>query len=140
MAQPISTVDATQPAIAANVARFDGRIKVTGGARYGSDPSVVNPAYAYLVTSAIARGHIRRIDDSDTRTLKGVLDVMTYENMAGRIKPGKLFSDHGYMATTIQPLASERIEHAGEIVAVILADTYEAARDGAHRLKIAYAE
>jgi xanthine dehydrogenase YagR molybdenum-binding subunit len=140
MAQPISTVDATQPAIAANVARFDGRIKVTGGARYGSDPSVVNPAYAYLVTSAIARGHIRRIDDSDTRTLKGVLDVMTYENMAGRIKPGKLFSDHGYMATTIQPLASDRIEHAGEIVAVILADTYEAARDGAHRLKIAYAE
>jgi xanthine dehydrogenase YagR molybdenum-binding subunit len=38
--------------------RIDGRLKVTGEARYGSDFPVANPAYAFLVTSAIAKGRI----------------------------------------------------------------------------------
>ena len=42
--------------------RLDARLKVTGEARYGSDFPVGNPAYAFLVTSAIARGRIERLD------------------------------------------------------------------------------
>ncbi len=38
--------------------RIDGRLKVTGEARYGSDFPVNNPAFAFLVTSAIAKGSI----------------------------------------------------------------------------------
>jgi len=36
--------------------RLDGRAKVTGEARYGSDFGVNDPAYAFLVTSVIAKG------------------------------------------------------------------------------------
>ena len=36
------------------IPRVDGRDKVTGAARYPSDVPISNPAYAYLVTSAIA--------------------------------------------------------------------------------------
>ncbi len=42
----------------APVARLDGRAKVTGGAIYASDFSFPDTAYAFLLTSAIARGHI----------------------------------------------------------------------------------
>ena len=38
--------------------RIEARQKVTGEARYGSDFPVANPAYAVLVTSAIAKGSI----------------------------------------------------------------------------------
>ena len=36
--------------------RVDGRLKVLGEARYGSDLAPPMPAYAVLVTSPIARG------------------------------------------------------------------------------------
>ena len=42
--------------------RIDARLKVTGEARYASDMPVANPAYAFLVTSAIAKGAITSID------------------------------------------------------------------------------
>ncbi|WP_244610388.1 xanthine dehydrogenase family protein molybdopterin-binding subunit [Microvirga pakistanensis] len=133
--------DDARPGIGASTSRIDGRAKVTGEARYGSDFSGGhNPAYAFLVTSAIARGRITMLDESDTRTVPGVLDILTYRNVGDRIKPGKTFDDKGYMGTTIAPLASDRVWHDGQIVAVVIADTFEAAREGAHRLKVTYAE
>ena len=44
------------------IPEIDGRDKVTGAARYPSDVPVSNPAYAYLVTSAVARGKVSKID------------------------------------------------------------------------------
>ena len=38
--------------------RIDARAKVTGEARYGSDIGMPAAAFAYLVTSTIARGRI----------------------------------------------------------------------------------
>jgi xanthine dehydrogenase YagR molybdenum-binding subunit len=119
--------------------RVDGRLKVTGEARYASDTPLANPAYAFLATSAIARGRITNIDESDSRAVPGVLDILTHHNMEGAIKPTKLFSDDGYAGSTIMPLASDQIRHDGQIVAVVLAETFEAAREAAHRLKISYA-
>jgi len=133
--------DDPRPGIGASTSRTDGRAKVTGEARYGSDfNGGPNPAYAVLVTSAIARGRITRLDESETRSVPGVLDVLTFRNVGERIKPGKTFNDKGYMGTTIAPLASDRIWHDGQIVGVVLADTFEAAREGAHRLVVEYAE
>jgi xanthine dehydrogenase YagR molybdenum-binding subunit len=120
--------------------RVDGRLKVTGEARYASDMPLADPAYAVLATSAIARGRITAIDDNETRALPGVIDVLTHREMAGTIKPGKLFASGGYLGSTIAPLSSDKVQHAGQIVAIVLAETFEAARDGANRLKIAYAE
>jgi xanthine dehydrogenase YagR molybdenum-binding subunit len=128
----------TTSAIGADVPRIDGRLKVTGAARYASDVAQVNPAFAFLVTSPIARGTIANIDDADARAIHGVLDIFTFQNVGERVQPGKLFSGGGYMGTTIAPLASARIQHDGQIVAVVVADTYENAREGAYRLNITY--
>jgi xanthine dehydrogenase YagR molybdenum-binding subunit len=127
-------------ALGAPVARLDGRLKVTGAARYGSDMSAANAAYAYLATSAIARGRITAIRDAEARAVRGVVDIFTHRNIAGAIRTGTYFSKGGYVSSTIQPLSSDRIMHAGQIVAVVLADSFEAAREGAHVLGIDYAE
>jgi xanthine dehydrogenase YagR molybdenum-binding subunit len=127
-------------ALGAPVVRLDGRLKVTGAARYGSDMSAANAAYAFLVTSAIARGRVIAIDDRQTRAVPGVLDVVTHREVGTAIKPGSFFSKGGYASSTIQPLASDQVLQGGQIVAVVLADSYEAAREGAHRLEIGYSE
>ncbi len=69
-----------------------------------------------------------------------MLDVLTWRNVGDAIKAGKTFSDQGYMGTTIAPLASDRVQHDGQIVAMVVADTPEAAREGADRLVVTYAE
>jgi xanthine dehydrogenase YagR molybdenum-binding subunit len=126
--------------IGSPVPRIDARLKVTGKALYASDVPLADPAYAFLVTSSIARGRIAGIDASATQSLPGVLDVLTYETMGDEIAPTKIFSDGGYVSSSIVPLASDAIAYAGQIIAVILADSFEVARDGAHRLNVTYAE
>ena len=69
--------------------RVDGVAKVTGQARYPSDEPVQNPAFAWLVMSAIGRGRIRRLDLGAVRAVPGVLDILTHENAGDEVKsPG----------------------------------------------------
>ncbi len=129
-----------KPAMGAATSRVDGRLKVTGAARYASDLyGGANPAHAYLATSTIARGRITRLDELEARKVPGVLDILTFRNVGDRIKPGKIFSQKGYMGSSIAPLASDRVQHGGQIVAMVVAETFEAAREAAHRLHIEYA-
>ncbi|HEY1721573.1 MAG TPA: xanthine dehydrogenase family protein molybdopterin-binding subunit [Magnetospirillaceae bacterium] len=130
----------TRTGIGTAAPRIDGRLKVTGQAAYGSDAVLANPAHAYLVTSTIARGTIRDIDDTETRKVNGVLDILTYRNVGDRVQAGQFFSKGGYCGTSIQPLASNHVWHAGQIVAIVLADSFEAAREGAFRLTVTYDE
>jgi xanthine dehydrogenase YagR molybdenum-binding subunit len=48
----------TLPSVGKATPRIDGIAKVTGAAKFASDEVVAHPAYAYLVTSSIARGRI----------------------------------------------------------------------------------
>jgi len=116
--------------------RIDGRQKVTGEARYSSDVSVSNPAYAYLVTSPIAKGRIVRIDLRDARAVPGVLDILTYESMPD-LKEVPFGAGGGGPTTSWQDMGPE-IGHEGQIVGMVLADTFEAAREGAYRTKFEY--
>jgi xanthine dehydrogenase YagR molybdenum-binding subunit len=135
----MAAASANNVVLGAPLARTDSRLKVTGAARYGSDMSAANAAYAYLVTSEIARGRILSIGARSALAARGVLDVITRREIGDAIHPGKLFSAGGYLSSTIQPLASDEVMQAGQIVAVVLADSYEAAREGAHRLEVRYA-
>ena len=120
--------------------RIDGRAKVTGTARFGSDIRLNGPLYAALHTSAIARGRIISIDETAARAVPGVMDILTYKTVGERIAPGKTFDQKGYMGTSIAPLASDRVQHDGQIVALVVADSRENAQEAANRLNIAYAE
>src|SRR5262245_9069877 len=112
--------------------RIEGSAKVTGVARYASDFDVGNMAYAYLVTSSMARGRIIGFDLAAARSMPGVLDILTYETMHGTIKKPSFFMAQGYGSTTIRPLDGPEVHHDGQIVAIVLADTFETARAAAY--------
>jgi xanthine dehydrogenase YagR molybdenum-binding subunit len=114
------------------IPRYDAVAKVTGTAEYAADVPLTRPAYAYLITSAIAKGRIDVIETEDAKKIRGVLGIVTHEN-AEKLKDAKLFSDGGHASTTNQPLKSADIAEEGQIIGVVLAETYEAAR----RLQIA---
>ncbi len=119
------------------VPRYDARLKVTGAARYASDASVRNPAFAFLVTSAIAKGRITGMDLAAAQAVPGVLDILTHEN-TGELKPLKYSAGGGGPTTSMQGLGPE-IGHDGQIVAMVVADTFEAAREAAYKVQVAYA-
>jgi xanthine dehydrogenase YagR molybdenum-binding subunit len=81
--------------IGAAAPRIDGRLKVTGEARCASDMPLADPVYAFLATSAIARGRIAGIDETSSRAVPGVLEILTHRNIGNAIKPTKFFSDGG---------------------------------------------
>jgi xanthine dehydrogenase YagR molybdenum-binding subunit len=116
--------------------RIDGVAKVTGAARYPSDEQVQNPAYAYLVTSAISRGRITAFRLDNARAVKGVLDILTHENIGNDFKSAK-GPDGG---PTTETLESDRIWHDGQIIAIVVANSYEAAREAANRVEVTYSE
>ena len=117
------------------VPRVDARLKVTGEARYPANMPVSNPAYACLVTSAIAKGQIKTLDLDRARAVPGLLHILTAENTA-ELKEVKF---GGGASTSIQRLGPD-IQHAGQIIAVVLADTFEAAQEAAYSVEVTYAE
>jgi xanthine dehydrogenase YagR molybdenum-binding subunit len=119
------------------VPRYDAVAKVTGKAEYAADTPLNRPAYAYLVTSSIAKGRIDGFDLTAARQVHGLIDIVTHEN-AEKLKEAKLFSNGGYASSTIQPLKSAEIAQDGQIIAVVLAESFEAARDAAHRVRVNY--
>ncbi len=122
------------------VARIDGRLKVTGQATYAADYDLKNTAYAFLVTSAIAKGTISSYDDTEARKVDGVLEIYSHKNMADAIKQVPFKSNGGPASTSIVPLSSPKVWHDGQIVAMVVADRFEAAQEAAYRLKIGYDE
>lgn len=111
--------------------RVDGVAKVTGAARYASDEQIANPAFACLVTSDIARGHITGFDLTAAKAVPGFLDILTFETVGKQVKspPGP---DGGATTTTLE---NNRIWHDGQIIAVVVADTFEAATEAAGKVR-----
>jgi xanthine dehydrogenase YagR molybdenum-binding subunit len=114
--------------------RTDGVAKVTGAARYASDEPVARPAYAYLVTSTIARGRIAAMRLDKAKAVPGVLDILTHDNVGGQAKPPAPMGKDGTTTT----LETDQVWHDGQIIAVVVAETFEAAREAAHRVEVDY--
>src|SRR5712672_1030089 len=127
--EPLSNMGKPEP-------RLDGRLKVTGEARYGSDFVVSNPAYAFLVTSAIAKGRIESMDLRAAKEVPGGLEIFNYEN-TGELKDRKYARGGGGPISAIQGFGP-RIDYGGQIVALVVADTFEAAREAAHMVRVNY--
>lgn len=115
--------------------RIDGRDKVTGTARFASDERTSNPAFAYLVTSSIAKGRVAGFGLDGARAVPGVLEILTHENVRGLVKPAP-GPDGGPSTTTME---DDRVWHDGQIIAVVVAESFEAAREAANRVAVRYA-
>ncbi|HEY4383476.1 MAG TPA: hypothetical protein VGN34_03230, partial [Ktedonobacteraceae bacterium] len=63
--------------IGQGLSRVDGRLKVTGQARYSADMPLYNLAHAVVVGSTIARGRILSMNTREAEACPGVLAVIT---------------------------------------------------------------
>jgi xanthine dehydrogenase YagR molybdenum-binding subunit len=115
--------------------RYDARLKVTGKARYPADVPMTNPAFAFLVTSSIAKGKLVSLDLAEARIVPGVIDILTQDDASG-LQSGKFGQG---AATSIDQLGPD-IAHDGQIIALVLADSYEAAREAAYKVQANYAQ
>lgn len=72
--------------------RVDGRLKVTGGARYCAEIPIPNLVHAVLINSTIANRGIVSLDIHAAESAPGVLAILTHHN-APRIAPARVALD-----------------------------------------------
>jgi xanthine dehydrogenase YagR molybdenum-binding subunit len=111
--------------------RIDGPLKTTGTAPYAYErhDAVADPAYGYIVGSAIAKGRIASMDIAAARAAPGVLAIVTAAN-AGKLGKGKF--------NTAKLLGGPQIDHYHQAVAMVVAETFEQARSAAALLRVDY--
>ncbi|AWN43064.1 xanthine dehydrogenase family protein molybdopterin-binding subunit [Methylobacterium durans] len=118
--------------------RVEGYEKVTGTAVYASDTRDGSVAHAALVTSAIACGRITGFDRSAAEAMPGLLGIFTHRDFADAVAPVPHLMAGGYVNSAHRPLASDRIAYAGQIVALVVGRTQEAAARAAALLQVRY--
>ena len=134
--QNITGNNQTNGAIGKPIDRVDGRLKVTGQARFAAEWPQDNMTHAVLIGSTIASGRIRSIDTKDALKSPGVLAVLTYQNMP-KLKPVVTNPREEPNARRL-PLQTPDIYYSNQYVAVVVAETIEKARQGARLVRITY--
>ena len=119
--------------------RVEGKLKVTGMAKYASEFKVKNLVYAQGINSTIAKGRITAIDTAEAEAQPGVLAVITYKNAERLAQYHKDL--HPLSTTSIQPvLQSDQVHYYGEYVGLVVAETFEQAQYAARLVKYTYAQ
>jgi xanthine dehydrogenase YagR molybdenum-binding subunit len=133
MNAPVGTnaLDVAQGVVGKPLNRVDGRLKVTGGARYAYEV-MQGPmtTYGYVVEASIGKGRIKSIDTSTAEKAPGVLLVLTYRNV-----PAQGTGNH-HEAHPV--LTSPEVSYYGQPVAFVVAETFEQARAASYLVRVSY--
>jgi xanthine dehydrogenase YagR molybdenum-binding subunit len=113
--------------------RVEGRLKVSGTAAYAYERREPGEdmAYGYVVGAGIAKGRISSIHASEAKAAPGVIAVITHEN-AGPLGKGEFYVQRF--------LAAPDVDHYHQVVAMVVARTFEQARAAAALVRITYAQ
>jgi xanthine dehydrogenase YagR molybdenum-binding subunit len=124
------------PSVGTALNRVDGRLKVTGGARYAAEFPLPNIAHAVIITSTIAKGRVTSIDTARAEKAPGVLAVLTPQN-AERL-PGTSSGTSSGASGAQGPAArggpamrvptflqNDAVHYNGQPIGVVVADTFE---------------
>jgi xanthine dehydrogenase YagR molybdenum-binding subunit len=112
--------------IGAPVPRQDGVVKVTGAARFAADHHAPGMLHGVLVGATVPAGRLRGIDTAAARALAGVTHVLTHAEF-----PRLQAASTPPAASERVPLQDDEIRHEGEPIAVVLAESLEAAEHAA---------
>jgi xanthine dehydrogenase YagR molybdenum-binding subunit len=120
--------------------RVDGKLKVTGGAKYFAEFDAPKLAYCVLAGSEIARGTISSIDTKAAENAPGVLAIYTHLNMppvpGWDTPPANNNLPMGGQRYRI--FGSNQILFSGQPIAMAIADTLERAQYAASLVKAKY--
>ncbi len=118
------------------VVRRDAAAKAGGVAQYAADFPHAGTAYAALTLSKVARGRITRIDTSAAEAVPGVQLVLTHRSLNESIGRETFTMKGGHMQSSFMPLTSDAVHYAGQILALIVADTQEAAEEASRHVAV----
>ncbi|WP_345075150.1 xanthine dehydrogenase family protein molybdopterin-binding subunit [Phytohabitans flavus] len=113
-------------------------MKVTGAAPYAADYPISNVAHAYVVTSTIGRGQILEMDTTAARAAPGVLAVYNPDNNLGLLAPPA--GPPPGIVENYAPLQDREVRYRGQAIAVVVAESFEQARDAAALVTTTYRE
>src|SRR5713101_5034268 len=112
-------------AIGQPLSRVDGRLKVTGAARYAADIPIEDLVHAAIVHSTIANGRVASIDTIAAERAPGVFAVFTYRNMPRMNPTPKPWSHLHPHGQSYLPLQDDKIHYAGQPIALVVAATLD---------------
>jgi len=131
--------------IGAPVRRKEDHRFITGKGQYVDDINRPGQAHAYFVRSPHAHATIRHIDCKAARGMPGVLAIYTGEDLAadkigGLICGWMIHSKDGtpMKAGPHPALAQGRVRYVGDHVAVVIAESYAAAKDAGEKVVVDY--
>ena len=110
--------------------RVDGRLKVTGGARYAYETQQDNVLYGFVVEASIGKGTIKSIDTRAAEQASGVALVLTHRNA-----PAQGTGNHREAHPV---LTGPQVKRYGQPVAFVVAETFEQARAAAYLVDVKY--
>lgn len=144
---PPTAIDANaQRLIGKPLDRVDGPLKVCGQARYSYEyAGAGEAAYGVIVGAAIAKGNIVRLDIEVAEAIPGVLLVLSHLNAPRQ--PAYVPRDvdmpevvNGKFGRHRPYLADGRVRYLGEPIALVVADSFERAREAAALVTADYDE
>jgi xanthine dehydrogenase YagR molybdenum-binding subunit len=113
--------------------RLDGPVKVTGRAKYGADNNFPGMAYGYVVVSTIANGEIEAMDVTGAKSAPGVIGVYSpFDPLDLRTASTPIFGE------TWVPLQDKEVTYYGQPIGLVVAETFEQARDAAMAVEVSY--
>jgi xanthine dehydrogenase YagR molybdenum-binding subunit len=136
---PVADEGTGQVTIGMPVSRIDGRAKVTGEAQYAAEYFAPDLAYGVVVNSAVTKGRILSFDLAQALAVPGVLDIITHQNRP-KIRSFDLFYKDmtAPSGSPFRPLYDDKILYSGQPIALVVADTFEAARYAASLVRADY--
>jgi xanthine dehydrogenase YagR molybdenum-binding subunit len=118
--------------------RRDGILKVTGQATYAADNHPPGMLFAVLAVAAISRGRVTSLDVAAAKRHPGVVDVMTADHKPPlAIDPETKTNPFVFRMEVLQ---SNEVRYANQPIAVVIAESLEAATEGAALLAPRYDE
>ena len=112
-----------------SVTRRDGIAKVTGAATFAADNHPEGVLHAVYVPATIARGRVIRLDTGAAKAHPGVVEVFTPENRPALA--GDPDAKPFLFAFRTEVLQSAEIRYANQPIALVVAETVEAATEAA---------
>lgn len=120
--------------------RIDGWRKVSGHADYAVDHVLDGMLHGYGVMSTIANGRIVKIDAGQAEAAPGVVAVYYSGRFPKLYRSTNDWDTQTTVSESRPPFEDDRVYYAGQFVALVIAHTFEQARDAALLVKVEYTE
>ena len=135
----------TLPGLGQPLRRLEDPRLLTGGGRYTANIAAPGALHAVFVRSPYAHARIKGADTAAAKASPGVRAVFTGADIAAAglghnpaVVEIKGVDGKRHIEPPHLPIAPDKARHVGEIVAMVVADTLDQARDGAELVEIDY--